>query len=95
MKKKLIRITQLIFAYGMGVLMTAAFIVAICYVVAFIVGLPASEAICGFLDTYVLPCVYVSGIGLCALGVLNMYLRGEHVFLLNISPHKNAGSNQE
>lgn len=88
MKKNLIKITGSVFAYGMGILMLATFFVAICYLAAFIVGPPISEAICSFLDAYVLRYVYISGIILCALGVLNMYLTKTYVFMLDISSDK-------
>ena len=57
MKQKLIQVTRTIFAYGMAVLMVVTFLVALCYLSAFIVGLPMSEMICGFLNTYILPYV--------------------------------------
>ena len=47
MKQKLIQVTRTIFAYGMAVLMVVTFLVALCYLSAFIVGLPMSEMICG------------------------------------------------
>lgn len=88
MKETLIKLTRTVFSYGMAILMIVALLVAVCYLAAFIVGCPASEAICGFLNTYILPCVYVSGIVLCGLGVLNMYLSKTHVFMLDISSKK-------
>lgn len=88
MKKKLIKITGSVFAYGMGILMLATLFVAVCYLAAFIVGPPVSEAICSFLDAHILHYVYVSGIILCALGVLNMYLTKTYVFMLDVSSDK-------
>lgn len=88
MKQKLIQLTRTVFACGMAVLMLVTLLVAVCYLAAFIVGLPLSEAICGFLNAYILPYIYIAGIALCVLGVLNMYLCKTHVFLLDISSKK-------
>ena len=91
MKQKLIQVTRTIFAYGMAVLMVVTFLVALCYLSAFIVGLPMSEMICGFLNTYILPYVYIAGIAFCILGVFNMYLCKTHEFLLDSSSKKGRG----
>lgn len=88
MKERLTKILQMIFAYSMGILMIVAFLIAVCYIVAFIIGRPGSEAICSFLDTYILSYVYIMAIATCIIGVINMYLRGSHVFILDLSLHK-------
>lgn len=86
MKKKIEKALQSVFAYGMGIMMIVVLFVAIGYIIAFIVGCPNSETICGFMGKYILPVVYVTTIVLCIVGVIDMYLRGEHVFLLGTLP---------
>lgn len=88
MKEKLSKTVQLLFAYGIGILMIAAILVAVAYLIAFIVGCPHSEMICGFLDTYILPCMYIAVVGICILGVINMYLCKEHTFVFDHSIRK-------
>ena len=84
MKEKLIRITETVFAYGMLVLMLAALVVGIGYVVAFFIGPVAAEALTGFFAKWLLHPTYIIAMGLCVIGVINMYLRKEHVFLLDL-----------
>lgn len=88
MKEKLNKILQLLFGYGLGILMIAAFVVAIAYLIAFIIGRPNSEIICVFLDTYILTYMYSAVVGICILGVVSMYLQGEYSFMLDHSNHK-------
>lgn len=88
MKEKLIKISGKIFALGMGILMIVSLIVALLYILAFFVGVTAAEALCAFLVNHILPAVYIVAMALCVLGVINMYLRKEHVFLLDLSSGK-------
>jgi len=88
MKEKLIKISGKIFALGMGILMIVALVVALLYILAFFIGVSAAEALCAFLGSHILPVVYIAAMALCVLGVLNMYLRKEHVFLLDLSSGK-------
>lgn len=90
MRKKIARLLKGAFSGIIGVLMFAVLLVAVGYVAAFIVGLPASEKICAFLDEHILPCVYVSGILTCVVGVVAMYLDGQMVFVLKL-----GGKSQE
>ena len=84
MKKTLIKLTRAAFAYGIGILMLLALVIAVCYAAALIVGMPTSESIHAFLSAYVLPYMYIANIVVCLLGLVNMYLRGEHVFLMEV-----------
>lgn len=84
MKNTLIKLTRAIFAYGIGILMLFALGIAVCYAVAFVVGPPASETIHAFLSAYILPYMYIANIVICFFGLVNMYLRGEHVFLMEV-----------
>ncbi len=84
MKKKWINATQMIFAYGMGILLIVCFITALIYVAAMVVGQPASVAIHAVMSTKVLPLVYDSGILLSFDGLLNLYLKGELLFRMDI-----------
>ena len=85
MKEKMISAIKRIFSIILGALMIFVFFAAICYIVAFIVGLPASEQICAFLEKYILPYVYMFGILDCLIGTLYLYLTGKHVFVLDLS----------
>lgn len=88
MKEKLIKIFRSLFGYGIGVLMIAAFLVALVYLAAFIIGRPHSEIICGFLDVYILPSLHIAVVAICILGVITMYLRKEYTFIFNSSNYK-------
>lgn len=96
MKNKLIRATDWIFAYTLGILMFITLLVGIAYFVAFIIGGRGAEVICGFLQARILSPVYVIGIAMCFVGIFNMYLKGEHVFLLEIpsKEERNATKNR-
>ncbi len=84
MKKKWINATQMIFAYGMSILLIVCFITALIYVAAMVAGQPASVAIHAVMSTKVLPLVYYSGILLSFDGLLNLYLKGELLFRIDI-----------
>ena len=84
MTDKIIRILANLFAWGMAVLMLVAFVVAVGYIIAFFIGASAAEVLCGFFGTYLLHPLYIIAMALCVIGVVNMYLRHEHVFLLDL-----------
>ncbi len=84
MKEKWIKGTQMIFAYGMSILLVVCFITALAYLAALIVGQPVSIAIHEVLSGTVLPAIYYSGILLSIVGILNLYLKGEMLFCLDI-----------
>lgn len=88
MKEKLIKITQDVFGYGMSIFLVVCFGVALAYVVAFIIGRPASDAINSFCTGMLLPVVYKGGIILCILGLVNMYLNGQLIFRLEARKDK-------
>lgn len=85
MKKKVINVLSKIFSVTMTLIMVLALLIAALYIIAFIVGMPHSEAICGFAATYILPVVYITAIADCLLGVVNMYLKNEYVFVLGVA----------
>lgn len=82
MKDKLIKITGMIFGYGMAILITVCLLVAVAYILAFIIGMPVSDTINTVCTQHILPIVYKGGITLCIIGIINMYLRGELLFRL-------------
>lgn len=88
MKDKLIKITKAVFGYGMTILVIVCLIVAIAYVLAFIIGMPAADTINTICTKSVLPVVYKGGITLCIIGIINMYLRGELLFRLEVNKNK-------
>lgn len=84
MRKKLIKVTGSLFGYGMAILIVVCFLVALAYVVAFLVGMPVSGLITDVCTKNILPVVYKSGILLCLIGLINMYLRGVLLFRLEV-----------
>jgi len=96
MKKKWINATQMIFAYGMGILLIVCFITALIYIAALVVGQPTSAAIHAVMSTKVLPLVYYSGILLSFDGLLNLYLKGELLFRMDIpkNPKQKQGRSE-
>ena len=84
MKEKWIKGTQMLFAYGMSILLVVCFITALAYLAALILGQPVSVSIHAVLSGTVLPVVYYSGISLPIVGILNLYLKGELLFRLDI-----------
>jgi len=91
MKEKWIKATQMMFAYGMSILLIVCFVTALVYMFALIVGQPVSVMIHEVMSANVLPLVYYSGILLSVVGMLNLYLKGELLFRLDIpkNPHRN------
>lgn len=88
MKEKITRACQNVFAYVMGMLMIVALAVALAYIAAFIIGVPYSEEICSFVGKCILPVVYITGIAVCLIGIVSMYLKKEHVFMLTLPEKK-------
>lgn len=84
MKEKLIKATESIFAYGMTILMTVTFLAGVAYFVALIAGQPLSMSIHAVVSQYIFLPVYVTGILLAFDGILNLYLRGELLFRLEL-----------
>lgn len=84
MRKRAAKLLKGAFSGAMGVLMVAMLLVALGYAAAFIVGMPASEKICAFLNENILSFAYISGILACIVGVIAMYLDGEKVFVLKL-----------
>lgn len=95
MRDKLAALFKGIFSFAICILMLAAMLVALGYAAAFVAGPPVSESICAFLQEYILPCIYVSGIAACLIGVVGMYLDREYVFKLELSAKESATKNDE
>lgn len=91
MKEKMIKLTETIFAYGMLILLVITAISAAAYIIALIAGQPLSVAIHAFFSEYVFPPVYVSGILLSIIGMLNLYLKGVLLFRFDVSSSKKKG----
>lgn len=84
MKEKWIKATQMLFAYGMSILLVVCFITALVYIAALMIGQPVSVTIHEVMSGKVLPVVYYAGILLSFVGLLNLYLKGELLFRLDI-----------
>ncbi len=87
MRKTCIKATQMIFAYGMSVLLVVCFLAALAYVTALIIGQPGSVAIHQVVSGRVFPLVYYGGILLSFDGMLHLYLKGELLFRLDLPKH--------
>lgn len=88
MREKLIKYTGIIFGYGMAVLVTLALLTGIVYVVLFCVGGDFAAGVNMLMTGKLLPVVYVTAIVLSFLGIINMYLKGEHVYVLDLKKKK-------
>lgn len=84
MREKWLKGTQLVFGYGMSVLLVVCLVAALAYIVALIVGQPVSVTIHEVMMNQVLPPVYYAGILLSFDGLLHLYLKGELLFRLDI-----------
>lgn len=84
MRDKMINLTRNIFAYGMSILLVACLIAACVYIIALIVGQPASVTIHEVMSTRILPFVYYGGITISFIGIINLYLNGKLLFRLDI-----------
>ena len=88
MKERLIKGTGIIFACGMAILLLICLAAAFIYAAALAVGQPFSISIHNAMKGYVFPVVYRAGILLSFDGIINIYLRGERVFCLDIPKRK-------
>lgn len=95
MRKRAAKLLKGVFSGAMGVLMVAMLLVALGYAAAFIVGMPASEKICAFLNENILSYAYISGILACVVGVIAMYLDGEKLFVLELGGKKQKSHENE
>ncbi len=84
MKEKIIRALTAIFSVTIFVVMLLALLVAVIYIVAFVLGTPYSETLCEFSAAYIQPVIYIATIIDCLPGVVIMYLKKQYVFVLDM-----------
>ncbi len=89
MREKILKVTRPIFAWGLCILMTLALIGALLYIVAFIIGGEGAMSIHEFCTNVFFHCIYIAGIVLAFLGIVNMYLAGEKMYMFEINSKKN------
>ncbi len=88
MREKLIKFTGAVFGWGMAVLVTFALLTGAVYVVLFFLGTGAAQAVNAVMTGSILPVVYVSAIVLSFLGIINMYLKRQYVYVLDLPKRK-------
>ena len=64
------------------------FAAALVYTAALVIGQPFSVSIHNAVSEYMLPAVYRAGILLSFDGLINLYLRGERLFCLDVPKRK-------
>ncbi len=84
MKEKIIKLTYSIFSKVTALLMIAILFVGAAYVAALIVGGETALKINEVITGIVLPVICITSVSLSVLGIINMYLRGEKAFVLEI-----------
>lgn len=84
MKEKLIKFTGAAFGWGMAVLVTLALLTGVVYVVLLIIGGSAAQMVNAVMTGSILPVVYVAAIVLSFLGIINMYLKHQYVYVLDL-----------
>lgn len=84
MKEKIIKTLTEVFSVTIFIVMLLALLIAVIYIIAFILGEPYSEALCGFSAAYIQPAIYIATIIDCLLGVVIMYLKKQYVFVLDM-----------
>ena len=75
--KKLSEICNMIFGYGIMIVLFAGGLTFFGYLVALIIGGPIAEAICIFIYKKFVPVMVFSSTSLILFGMLSMYLAGE------------------
>ena len=86
MKEKFVNLTEMIFSCGMALLLLICFAAALVYTAALVIGQPFSVSIHNAVSEYMLPAVY--RILLSFDGLINLYLRGERLFCLDVPKRK-------
>lgn len=84
MNKKIIKNLTAVFSVTIFIVMLFALLVAVIYIVAFVLGTPYSETLCEFSAAYIQPAIYIATIVDCLLGVVIMYLKKQYVFVLDM-----------
>ncbi|GEM_PF-840249 len=84
MKEKIIRALTAVFSVTIFIVMLFALLVAVIYIVAFVLGTPYSETLCEFSAAYIQPVIYIATIIDCLPGVVIMYLKKQYVFVLDM-----------
>ena len=95
MKEKFIKATQMIFFCCLSILIAAGLAIVIIYLVALILGQPASVSIHRVMQECMLPVIYDGGILLSFDGMVYLYLKGERMFCLDIPKAKKQDRNHE
>ena len=88
MKEKFVNLTEMIFSCGMALLLLICFAAALVYTAALVIAQPFSVSIHNAVSEYMLPAVYRAGILLSFDGLINLYLRGERLFCLDVPKRK-------
>ncbi len=91
MRKKILKVTRPLFAWALMIMMTAALIAALFYVAAFFTGPEIAGKIHHLFYNVILHYMYVAGIAVAFLGVFNMYLAGEKMYVFEVGAKKNGG----
>lgn len=84
MREQCIKILSGIFSVVFTICLIAALFAGVGFIIAFIVGVQASVGLCAFLNTKLLPAIYVGGAAMALLGVVKMYFAGEKMFFLEL-----------
>lgn len=85
MKEKLIKFTRILFSRVIAVFMLVILVIGICYIVALIAGGELAVKIDTFITEHILPVICLTTVGMSFVGMLNMYLRGEKVYVLELN----------
>lgn len=88
MREKLIKFTGAVFGWGMAVLVTFALLTGAVYVALFFIGGDTAQAVNAAMTGSILPVVYVAAIVLSFLGIINMYLKRQYVYVLDLPKRK-------
>ena len=80
MKEKIVKLISTVFGYGIMIVLFAGGLSFFGYLAALVAGGAAAEKICTFIYKQYLPIVFMASSILILLGLIRIYITGEHTF---------------
>ena len=88
MRDKIVDVLRSFFTVLITLCMVAAFVAAVLFITAMIMGGSWAASVCAFIGDTLLPAIYVTGTIAAFIGIISMYANGEKDFVMNTPSKK-------
>lgn len=88
MRDRIVDLLRSFFSILITLCMVAAFVAAVLFIAAMIVGDSWADSVCAFIGNTLLPAIYVTGTIAAFIGIISMYVNGEKDFVMSTPSKK-------